>query len=98
MSNDSAKRIAQLEGMVNTLNARLTAISKQRNEALDNAVVSQAASNLQIEHLQKQVQAFAAEIKRLTGELEKTAKPAETPTPPEAPKAHANGEACPQVA
>lgn len=94
MSTDTAKRLAQAEADRDAFRARLKVLEKQRNDALNQAMIAEATANLERDALVRQAN---AEIKRLTAELEKATKPAEASAPPEAPapKAHANGEACP---
>ena len=105
MSDANAGKIAQLEAVVKELSARLEALQRQRNDAMDQVVVSQANAKLLSEALQKQRQASEASdatIKALGGELQaaKDALAAATtpvsPTPPPA-NGHDAAEACPQA-
>ena len=100
MSTDPAKRIAQPEADSATLKARLNVMAAQRNEAMDRAVISKAAADLQVEQLEAQLRHLAgelqragAEVKKLKEELEAAKKPAETPA---VPNGHTE-EACPQA-
>lgn len=81
MSDEPAKRIGALETELATIRARLKAAIGQRDEALNSAIVSKAAAELQIEQLRGQLQQFAGALQKAETELkvfrEKEAKAAE---------------------
>jgi peptidoglycan hydrolase CwlO-like protein len=103
MTEDDAKKLEKLEDENATLQARLEVLERQRNEALTNSVVREAAAKREMEGLVKKAN---AELKRLTEELKAAKEPKAAPkvldaevvevAPPPAPNGHAM-EACNQA-
>ncbi len=100
MTEDDAKKLEKLEDENATLQARLEVLERQRNEALTNSVVREAAAKREMEGLVKKAN---AEIKRLSDELKAAQEPKAAPkvvdaevVPPPAPNGHAM-EACNQA-
>ena len=95
-----ANEIAKLKSDNATLKARLNVMSQQRNQMLDEAVVSRAAVDLYIEALQGHLRARDAEIRQLkeaAAAVEGDRAESEKQVAPSSANSNGRAEACPQA-
>lgn len=103
MPIDPTKRLAQLEQENAIFRARLKVLETQRNDALNDGMIKEAAAKMEREAIIRGTTAQVEELKAQLAKVQKAlsdataAKPAEAPSAvdPPAPNGHANGEACP---